>query len=482
MAFKDLREFITFLEKKNQLKRIKTPVSCDLEITEITDRVSKSKSNNVALLFENVEGYNIPVLMNAFGSYERMAWALGMGSLADLEKRISSLIQTDLPGSLVEKLQRLAEVSELVRYAPRTVKNAPCQEVVITENPSLATIPVLKCWPDDAGPFITLPMVITKNPVTGKRNVGMYRIQIFDDRTTGMHWHMHKGGAEHFRENEAASRRMDVAIAIGADPATTYSATAPLPPDVDEILFAGWLRREKVEMVQAKTVDLEVPAQAEFVLEGYVDPLERRQEGPFGDHTGYYSLADMYPVFHLTAITHRKNPIYPSTIVGKPPMEDCYMGKATERMFLPLIKLVLPEIVDINMPLEGVFHNVLIVSIKKSYPGQAKKVMYGIWGLMLLMLTKTIIVVDEHVNVHDLSEILWRVGNNIDPRRDVVILDGPLDALDHASPYSHYGAKMGIDATKKTAMDGHQRPWPDEIMMSADIKKLVDSKWIQLGL
>ncbi|MDO8671877.1 MAG: menaquinone biosynthesis decarboxylase [Dehalococcoidia bacterium] len=482
MAFKDLRDFIALLEKRNQLKRIVAPVSSDLEITEITDRICKSKNNNVALLFENVEGHSMPVLMNAFGSFDRVAWALGVDKIEDLADRMRGLISTDLPTSIVEKLQKLFQVIDLGRYTPKIVAKAPCQEVVNTDNPSLDALPILKCWPEDGGRFITLPMVISRDPASGKRNMGMYRMQVFDSRTTGMHWHLHKGGAAHHRESERQNRRLEVAVALGGDPATIFSASAPLPHGIDELVFAGWLRRDRVDLVKAKTVDLEVPAEAEIVLEGYVDPAERREEGPFGDHTGYYSLVDRYPVFHLTGITHRKNPIYPATIVGKPPMEDCYFGKVVERFFLPLLQMLLPEVVDMSMPLEGVFHNIVIFSIKKSYPGQAKKVMYAIWGLMLMMLTKTIIIVDEGTNVQDLGEVIWRVGNNVDPRRDVVIIDGPLDALDHSSPTPHYGSKMGIDATKKTAIDGHPRPWPNDIVMDPEIKRRVDAKWKSLGL
>jgi 4-hydroxy-3-polyprenylbenzoate decarboxylase len=485
LAFNDLREFIAALEERGWLRRISQQVDCELEITEITDRVSKLPgAKNVALLFENVKGYDIPVLINAFGSMERMALALGVESLDDIAAEIRDILR--IPQiSLQNKLDLLKLIPTARRAInfPQYVKSAPCQEVVIKDEPSLAKFPILKCWPDDAGRFITLPLVFTKNPQTGKRNVGMYRLQVYDDRTTGMHWHVHKGGAENYRAHRELGRdRLEVAVAIGGDPATTYAATAPLPPGIDEMVFAGFLRKKPVTMVKCMTVDVEVPAQAEIVLEGYVLTDELRREGPFGDHTGYYSLADDYPVFHITCITHRKKPIYPATIVGKPPMEDCYMAKASERIFLPLLQQILPEVVDINLPLEGVFHNCAVLAIKKSYPQHAKKVMHAVWGLGQMMFTKMIIVVDAHVDVQNMSEVWWRVFNNIDARRDIVLADGPLDALDHSSPQPHWGTKVGIDATKTWPEEGNSRPWPDEITMSADIKKLVDEKWQALGL
>lgn len=485
MAFKDLREFIAELEKRGLLKRIKTEVDCELEITEITDRVSKmSGEKNVALLFENVKGYNMPVLMNAFGSMERMAIAFGVEKVDDVADEIRQMLR--LPYiSLQNKLDVLTILPMIKRAInfPKYVKNAPCQEVIIRDNPSLDEIPILKCWPQDGGRFITLPLVFTKNPKTGKRNVGMYRLQKYDARTTGMHWHIHKNGAENFRDAKAmGTQKIEVAVAIGTDPVLTYAATAPLPRDVDEIVFAGFLRHKSVEMTKCVTVDIEVPATSEIVLEGYVDGDELRREGPFGDHTGYYSLADDYPVFHITCITHRKNPIYPATVVGKPPMEDCYIAKATERIFLPMLQQLIPEIVDINLPLTGVFHNCAMVSIKKSYPQQAKKVMQAIWGMGQMMFTKMIIVVDEHVDVQDENEVWWRVFNNIDARHDLVMVDGPLDVLDHSSPYPKWGTKLGIDATKTWPEEGHSREWPDEIEMTETVKRQVDAKWKELGL
>lgn len=484
MAFRDLREYIAALEERGWLKRIREEVDPELEISEITDRVSKSKTHNYALLFENVKGYDIPVLTNAMGSFERMCLALGVDSLDDIAKEIEELLALPQPGGgLLDKLKALPRLAELASYLPKTVKNAPCQEVVITDNPDLNRFPILKCWPKDGGRFITMPLVFSKDPVTGKRNCGMYRMQVYDGRTTGMHWHKHKGGAEHWRKGrEAGSRRLEVAVAIGCDPAVVYAATAPLPPDIDEMVFAGFLRKAPVEMVKCKTVDLEVPAHAEIVLEGYVDLDELRVEGPFGDHTGYYSLPDKYPVFHLQAITHRRNPIYMATLVGKPPMEDAYLGKATERIFLPLLRLMLPEIVDINMPIEGGFHNCVIVSIKKRYPYHARKVMAGLWGLGLMMLAKMIIVVDEDVNVHDYREVAWRVFHNIDARRDMMFVDGPTDDLDHASQLPFITSKVGIDATRKWPEEGFVRPWPDDIEMCEEIKQLVDRKWSRYGI
>jgi len=479
VPFSDLREFVAHLERRGRLRRVTAPVSRDLEITEIVDRVSKSGGEaNVALLFERVEGFDVPVLANAFGSADRMAMALGADRLDDLGARIAKLLDLKMPGSFLDKLRKLGTLLDVARAAPRRVSDAPCQEIVETTNPSLAGLPILTCWPHDSGRYITLPAVFTRDPVSGARNVGMYRLQMFDDRTLGMHWQTHKGGAEH--EHRATSR-MPVAIALGGDPAMIYAASAPLPPGIDEVVFAGWLRGAGVELVACRTIDLEVPAQAEIVLEGYVDPTERRLEGPFGDHTGYYSLAREYPVFHLTALTRRALPIYPTTIVGRPPQEDYWLGKATERIFLPIMKLMLPEIVDVNMPAEGVFHNMVIVSIRKRYPGQARKVMQALWGMGLMMLAKTIVVVSEHVNVHDLSEVAWRATGNIDPRRDLVILEGPMDDLDHAALRHRYGGKLGVDATEKGPLDDVVQAWPEEIRMSDEVRNLVTRRWSDYG-
>jgi 4-hydroxy-3-polyprenylbenzoate decarboxylase len=480
MAFSDLRDFLARLEKDGRLRRVTAPVSRDLEITEIVDRVSKTRGDgNVALLFERVDGFDMPVLVNAFGSQARMATALEVERLDELGERIAKLLDARLPGTFSERLRKLGTLIDVVRAAPKTVEQAPCQEIVETASPSLAGLPILQCWPGDGGRYITLPAVFTRDPLTGARNVGMYRLQVFDDRTLGMHWQTHKGGAEH---EHRASSRMPVAIALGGDPAMIYAASAPLPPGLDEVVFAGWLRGRGVEMVRCRTVDLEVPANAEIVLEGWVEPSERRLEGPFGDHTGYYSLARDYPVFHLSAVTRRARPIYPTTIVGRPPQEDYWLGKATERIFLPIMRLMLPEIVDVNMPAEGVFHNLVIVSIRKRYPGQARKVMQALWGMGLMMLAKTIVVVSEHVNVHDLSEVAWRATGNIDPRRDLIVLDGPMDDLDHAALRHRFGGKLGVDATEKGPLDDVTQAWPEEIRMSDAVRERVTQRWKEYGL
>jgi len=506
MVYKNLTEFITKLEEEAELVRIKAAVSPELEITEITDRISKR--GGPALLFENVKGSPFPLLINAFGSRERMLLALGVKDFSKITGRIKELLEPLPEGGLMDKLKAAGTLLSMGRFLPRMVKTAPSQEVVEIESPSLSRFPILKCWPRDAGKYITLGIVFTKSLKTGARNAGIYRMQIYDERTTGMHWHIHHDGGRHFAEHKEAGKRdadyadkkkdadyadkkmevdyadkkMEVAVALGGDPVITYAASAPLPPGVDEMLFAGFLRQDGVEMVKCKTIDMQVPAGAEIILEGYVDPQEERTEGPFGDHTGYYSPPDLYPVFHLTAITHRENPIYPTTIVGRPPMEDCYLGKATERIFLPLIKMLIPEIVDINLPLFGVFQNWAFVSIEKRYPYAARKVLHGLWGLTQLAFTRIIAVFDDDVDVHNLEEVLWRLGNNIDPRRDIEFVQGPVDALAHASPLPHIGSKMGIDATRKWKEEGFSRPWPEDIKMSEKIKKLVDEKWAEYGL
>ena len=486
MAFSDLRELVAHLERRGRLRRVSAPVSRDLEITEIVDRVSKRNGDaNIALLFERVEGFDVPVLVNTFGSADRMAMALGVERLDELGARIAKLLDLKMPGSFLDKMRKLGTLLDVAKASPRHVRAAPCQEVVETASPSLAALPILTCWPRDGGRYITLPAVFTRDPVTGARNVGMYRLQVFDDRTLGMHWQTHKGGAEHQRvaiERGPSTTRMPVAIALGGDPAMIYAASAPLPPGIDEVVFAGWLRGTGVELVPCRTIELEVPAQAEIILEGYVDPTERRIEGPFGDHTGYYSLAREYPVFHLTALTRRARPIYPTTIVGRPPQEDYWLGKATERIFLPIMRLMLPEIVDINMPAEGVFHNLVIVSIRKRYPGHARKVMQALWGMGLMMLAKTIVVVSEDVNVQDLSEVAWRATGNIDPKRDLMILEGPMDDLDHAALRHRYGGKLGVDATEKGPLDDVAQAWPEEIRMSDEVRELVTRRWKDYGL
>ena len=480
MAYRDLQDFIQKLDNCGQLKRICAPVSPVLEITEIADRVMKA--GGPALLFEKPVGYDVPVFINAMGSEERMAMALGVSSVEDIAREIADLLRAEVPATTIGKLLMLPKYGKLASCMPKSVKSGACQEVVRTDDASLDEFPILHCWPGDGGRFITLPMVVSKDPRTGIRNVGMYRMHVYDERTTGMHWHPNKVGARHYGEYERLGRRMELAVALGGDPALTYAASAPLPEDFDEVIFAGFLRKRAVEMVRCRTVDLQVPADAEIVIEGYVDPHERRTEGPFGDHTGYYSLPDEFPVFHVTCITRRKSPIYPATVVGRPPMEDCFMAKATERIFLPLIKLQLPEIVDINLPVEGVFHNLAIVSIRKHYPGHARKVMHALWGMGQMAVTKIIVVVDEHVNVQDLSEVLWRLGNNIDPERDVEFARGPVDILDHASRLPGLGSKMGIDATRKLPGEGFDREWPDEIGMDPEVVKKIDRLWADLGL
>ncbi|MSQ05705.1 MAG: menaquinone biosynthesis decarboxylase [Dehalococcoidia bacterium] len=484
MKFKDLREFIELLEQRGELRRVSAPVSCELEIAEIADRMAKG--GGPALLFDHVTGYDTPVVIGLFASEQRMAWALGVERLEELVERFHNLLELvqGPPEGLMNKLRTLGRLVQLGSFQPKTVTRAPCQQVVLQgDQVDLFKFPILQCWPMDGGRFITLPLVITKDPQTGTQNYGIYRMQVFDRCTTGMHWQTHKVGARHYRlGREQGVERLEVAVALGGDPATIWTGSAPLPPDLDEMALAGFIRQEAVDLVRAKTVDLLVPAQAEMVLEGYVIPGEERPEGPFGDHTGYYSMPEPYPVFHITCITHRRQPIYPTTIVGRPPSEDYWMGKVTERLFLPVIRLVLPEVVDINMPAEGVFHNLVLVSIKKEYPGQARKVMYGLWGMGLMSLAKTIIVVDHFVNVQDPSEVAWRVANNLDPARDLVLATGPLDDLDHASATPKFGGKLGIDATRKGPEEGYTRQWPPDIVMSPEIKALVDRRWAEYGI
>lgn len=519
-AYNDLREWIAAMESAGELKRIRAEVDPILEITEITDRISKGAARKYgrpggpALLFENVKGGNgIPVLINQFGSERRMQMALGVNALDEIADRIRQLLNMKSPEGFLEKLKMLPMLADMGKFFPRTVQTGPCKEVIKKKDFSLLDFPVLQCWPQDAGRFITLPCVITRDPKTGKRNVGMYRMQIYDSTSAGMHWQRQKVAAEHYRdmlrmgaaagsstsaaavdimarsgggsmlaEGQRPSGTLDVAVAIGTEPALTFSAIVPAPPEVEEFMVAGFLRQKPVELVKCETVDLEVPATAEIVLEGYVKLDELRTEGPFGDHTGFYSLEDEYPVFHLTCVTQRKNPIYATTIVGKPPMEDAWMGKAVERIFLPLMKLTLPEIVDVNLPVEGIFHNLMIVSIRKSYPGHARKVMNGIWALGQAMFTKCIVVVDEDVNVQEIGEVVLKVFNHIDPERDIQFTLGPVDSLDHASRLPNFGSKMGIDATRKWPTEGFTRPWPDEILMDERTKAAVDEKWKEFGI
>jgi 4-hydroxy-3-polyprenylbenzoate decarboxylase len=542
MAYNDLREWIAALEKAGELKRVRAEVDPILEITEITDRVSKNALGGEgknraregvcarpALLFENVKGYaGSKVLINQFGSARRMNMALGVESLDEIAERLRMFMDVKSPQGLLDKIKMLPMLADLGKFFPKTVVTGPCKEVIKKEKFSLLDFPILQCWPKDAGRFITLPCVISRDPRTGKRNVGMYRMQVYDERTAGMHWQRQKVGAEHYREamrraaalgesaggrgsaEEAAGEgaratssvdimartsggarvpdgerpkgKMEVAVAVGTEPALTFAAIVPAPPDVEEFMIAGFLREKPVELVKCETVDLEVPATSEIVLEGYVNLDELRSEGPFGDHTGFYSLEDLYPVFHVTCITHRRDPIYATTIVGKPPMEDAWMGKAVERIFLPLMKLTIPELVDVNLPVEGVFHNLMIVSIRKSYPGQARKVMNAIWSLGQAMFTKCIVVVDEDCDVQDLGEVVLRAFNNIDPERDIQFTLGPVDSLDHASRLPDFGSKMGVDATRKWPSEGFTRPWPDEIAMDPATKEKVDRMWKSLGI
>ncbi|MBI4552302.1 MAG: menaquinone biosynthesis decarboxylase [Candidatus Latescibacteria bacterium] len=481
MAYRDLNAFLDVLRQHGELKEITAEIDPELEISAMADRVVKR--NGPALLFTNVKGHpGIPVLINTFGSKRRMELALETESLDAIAAEIAELIQPKIPATLMGKLQMLPKLSRLADLSPKTVRSGPCQEVVETEHPSLADLPIIKCWPKDGGRYITLPQVVTRHPTLGTRNVGMYRLQVFDERTLGLHWQRHKGSAHHYRVAEEIGQRLEVAVFLGPDPAVIYAGTAPLPDEIDEFMLAGFLRREPVDLVKCKTVDLEVPANAQIVLEGYAEPGERRVEGPFGDHQGYYSLPDQYPVFHLTAVTRRTNPIYPTIIVGPPPQEDGWLGKATERIFLPLIRTTLPEVVDMDLPIEGIFHNLAIVSIDKRYPGHAKKVMHAIWGLGQLMFTKVVIVVDKDVNVHDMREVVWRVGVSIDPRRDVILSEGPCDVLDFAAQFPDYSGKLGIDATTKWPEEGFTRGWPDILRMPDEVSQRVDELLGQLGL
>ncbi len=452
MTYHSLREFIERLEFDNELVRIKERVSPILEIAEITDRVSKQPGGGKALLFENVEGSSMPVLINAFGSTKRMNAALGVHDIEEIARDIDKYLKVAPPTTLMDKVKLLPMLLEAAAFPPKMVseKQAPCQEVVLTgDDVDLAKIPALQCWPDDAGRFITFPIVVNRSADRKLRNVGLYRMQIYDKKTTGMHWHIHKDGAHFFHDYRKQNKIMDCAVAIGADPTVCYSASAPLPYGIDEFLLAGFIRKTPVPLVKCKTVDLEVPATAEIILEGFIDPSEMRLEGPFGDHTGYYSQDGDYPVFHITAITHRRNPIYLTTIVGKPPQEDFYLGRATERIFLPLMRTQLPEIIDMDMPAEGVFHNLVIVSIDKRFPMQARRLMNALWGMGQMSFVKTIIVVDQSIDVHDHGKIIDLLLNRVDLKRDLFFSEGILDVLNHASDRALYGSKLGIDATDK---------------------------------
>jgi 4-hydroxy-3-polyprenylbenzoate decarboxylase len=478
----DLQTFVRELEQRKWLKRITVEVDPRLEITEITDRVTKT--GGPALLFENVKGHDWPVLINTFGTKERMCLALGCEDFDEIAARVQALIKPELPSTLVQKIRKLPELAQLGSLPPKIVKRGICQEVVRVDDADVTRMPAIKCWPQDGGRYITLGAVFTKDPETGERNIGMYRVQIFEPKLCAMHWHMHHDGARHFRKYKARGERMPLAIALGGPIVMPYAATCPLPPDVSEALFAGFLNGGPVELVPCVTQPrIEVPATSEIVIEGYIDPDEKLiLEGPFGDHTGFYSLADYYPRFHITAITHRKSPIYPTIIVGKPPQEDYWLGKATERIFLPLLQMSIPDIIDYNLPMFGCFHNCAFVKIRKEYPYQARRVMSAIWGAGQMAFTKIIVVVDEHVDVHNEQDVLFHLCANVDPKRDIMVVDGPLDILDHAAPACGAGSKMGIDATRKLAGEGPVRPWPDEIVMSPEIKELVRGRWFDYAL
>ena len=473
----DLREWIALLERSGELVRVQAEVDPYLEVTEIVDRTVRA--GGPALLFERPKGSRLPLLVNQFGTERRMCLAFGVDRLDDVATKLADVLEMQPPAGLADKLRGLRQLKSIADSRPSTVRRGACQEVVLRgEEVDLALLPVQTCWPGDAAPFITLPAVITLDPRTGGRNVGMYRLQVLGPRSTAMHWQLHKDGRADYL---AAGGRLEVAVALGLDPVTAYSASAPLPKHIDELMFAGFLRGQAVDVVKGVTVDLEVPAAAEIVLEGYVEHGDLAEEGPFGDHTGFYTAAEPFPVFHVTALTMRRDAIYPSIVVGKPPQEDAWLGKATERIFLPAIRATVPEIVDYDLPVAGAFHNCAIVSIRKSYPGHARKVMHALWGLGMLSLTKAIVVVDAHVDPHDYAQVVFYLGANVDPARDLVLTDGPADHLDHATTRQFVGGKLGIDATAKGPEEG-AREWPPEIEMSPEIRRLVDRRWAEYGL
>ncbi len=477
--YSDLNDFLADLDKRKLLARIAESVSPDLEIAAVTDRACKSPQGGPALLFEKPTGFDIPVASNTFGSMERMCLALGVKSLDDLAVEINALMTPQMPEGIMDALKMLPMVGRLRDLMPKTVKDAPCQEIVRRDG-SLDELPILKCWPDDGGRYITLPLVFTKDPETGVRNIGTYRMQVFDGRTTGMHWQRHKGGAQHYRVAERLGKRLEVAVALSPEPVLSYCATAPMPEGLDELILGGFLARRRIEMVKCVTVDLDVPATSHIVLEGYVEPGERRREGPFGDHTGLYSQPDDFPVFHLTCLTQRKKPTYLTTVVGVPPMEDFYLGMASERIFLPMIQKTLPEIVDMHFPAEGIFHNLVIIAIDKRYPGHARKIMNAVWGLGQLMFSKIVVVVDKDVNVHDLGQVAWVVGTHIDPQRDVQMTTGPVDDLDDAAALPAFGGKMGIDATRPWASEGYTRSWPARVATTEAAGRKAADVWSRL--
>ena len=477
--YSDLTDFLSDLERRQLLARIAEPVSPDLEIAAVTDRACKSPGGGPALLFDKPTGYDMPVATNVYGSTERMCLALGVKALDDLAREIDELMTPQMPEGIMDALKMLPMVGRLRDLMPKTVKDAPCHEMVQRDG-TLDALPILTCWPEDGGRYITFPIVFTKDPETGMRNIGAYRMQVYDGRTTGMHWQRHKGAAQHYRVAERMKKRLDVAVALGAEPVLPYCATAPMPEGLDELLLAGFLARRRIEMVKCVTSDLEVPASSHIVLEGHVEPGERRREGPFGDHTGLYSQPDDFPVFHLTCVSRRKRPTYLTTVVGVPPMEDYYLGLASERIFLPIIRKTLPEIVDMHFPAEGIFHNLVLVSIDKRYPGHARKIMNAFWGLGQLMFSKTIVVVDKDVNVQDLSQVAWIVGTHMDPLRDVQMTKGPVDDLDDAAELPAYGGKMGIDATRKWASEGYTRSWPARVKTTEAAARKAADLWSRL--
>ncbi len=537
MPHTNLQSFLDDLDARGQLRRIRVEVEPVLEAPAIADRVSKLPAagsaaptptdpihgtrGGHALLFEKVKGSSVPLAMNVFGSYERMRLALGVSSFEDLAERVQQLVKPEMPTTLLEKMKKLPQLAKMASYAPKVVKRGMCQEVVRVADASFFDLPIIQCWPHDGEPgyggkpaancqltgrdtdqssmptesignrqlaignsrgtgrYITFAGIYTKDPATGDRNVGMYRVQVYENKLAAMHWHMHHDGARHFRKYKARGEKMPLAIVLGGEAVLPYAATCPLPPDVSELLFAGFLNDAGIELVPCKTIPMDVPANAEIVLEGWVDPQETLIEGPFGDHTGFYSLADHYPAYHLTAITHRKDPVYIATIVGPPPQEDYYMGKATERIFLPLLRMLIPDIIDYSLPMFGAFHNCVFVKIRKEYPLQARKVMSSIWGAGQMMFSKMIVVVDEHVNVHDEQDVLFHMGANVDWRRDTMIVDGPCDILDHSTPYMGAGGKIGIDATRKIPGEGQVRDWPDELRFDDETLALITRRWLE---
>jgi 4-hydroxy-3-polyprenylbenzoate decarboxylase len=480
--FDSLREYVESLEKVGQLRRIRTKVSVDLEIAEILRRVMY-KNEGPAILFENVEGFKIPVLGNAFGSLRRLKMALDMENFEEIGERMATITKLKIPHGLLNKVKMLPKLSEISDYGPKSTNSGPVTEIVETSKPTLDTLPIIKSFPKDSGRFITFGITVSKNPETQVRNLGVYRLQVIGSKKAIMHWQVHKRGALHYQMNKEKMQKTEVAVVIGADPATVFSAVAPVPEGLDKFLFAGITRRKGIDLVKCRTVDVEVPASAEVVLEGYVDPSEMNIEGPFGDHTGYYTPPEPYPTFTLTGIMMRNNPIYLTTVVGKPILEDAYIGKVIERSFLPLVKMFQPEVVDFSMPAAGWFQGIAIVSIKKRYPGQAKKVMTSLWGMGQLSLTKVLIVVDEDVSVHDINDVIWAVTTRSDPKRDTMLIENaPTDSLDPASPLLNLGSKMGIDATKKTKEEGFERPVQEEALPDKSTINLVTKKWNEYGL